>query len=112
MTGEEREALEAAIPLLRDASVLTRLGRGVPNGLAGHVLAVGIDIAADDAVELLLPDRMTPRPPPAEGDAPALLRAAEQLLAQLWSAARDRRFGDLCDEVSELVAEAAGHAVG
>jgi hypothetical protein len=110
--GEERGALEAAIPLLRDASVLTRLGRGVPGGLAGQVLAVGIDIAVDDAVELLLPDRVTPRPPSLDGEPLAPLRATEQLLAQPSSAAGNRRLGDLCDLVSDLVAEAAGHAAG
>ena len=112
MTGEERGALEAAIPLLRDASVLTRLGRGVCNGISGQVLAVGIDIAVDDAVELLLPDRVTPRSPSADGNPLTLLRAAERLLAQPPLAAGVRGLGALCDLVSELVAEAARHAAG
>ena len=73
MTGEEREALDAAIPLLTDASVLARLGRGGPTGLAGHVLAVGIDVAVDDAAELLSPDRVTSRHPSADEDPVALL---------------------------------------
>lgn len=111
MTGEEREALDAAIPLLRDASVLTRRGRRLPGGLAGHVLAVGIDIAVDDAVELLLPDRVTPRTPSSDDDPLALLRAAEQLLAQSSSPGGERLWGDLCDQVVELVAEATAHAV-
>ena len=108
MTGEEREALDAAIPLLRNASVLTRSGG--PVALAGHVLAVGIDIAVDDAVELLLPDRVTPQPPPSDDDPVALLRAAEQLLAQSASVGAERVLGAIYVEVSELVVEAAAHA--
>lgn len=110
MTGAEREALDAAIPLLRDASVLTRRRRGVPVGLAGHVLAVGIDIAVDEAVELLLPGRVTCHPQSAEDDPVVLLRAAEQLLAETASVGGERLLGHLCDEVSGLVAEAAAHA--
>lgn len=110
MTGDEREALDAAIPLLRDASVLTRRGRRVPGGLAGHLLAVGIDIAVDDAVELLLPHRVTCHTQSAEDDPVVLLRAAERLLAQPSSLGGERVLGDLCDKVAVLVAEAAAHA--
>ena len=110
MTGEEREALDAAIPLLRSASVLTRLEG--PVGLAGHVLAVGIDIAVDNAVGLLLPEHVTSRRPPSGDDPVALLRAAEQLLTQPSSLFGKRVLGDLCDEVSGLVAEAVAHAAG
>lgn len=108
VTSDQRKALEAAIPLLRNASMLTRLG--APAGLAGHVLAVGIDVAVDDAVELLLPDRVTPRPPSPGDDPVALLRAAERLLAQSSSVGGDRMLGDLCDQLVGLVAEAAAHA--
>ena len=74
------------------------------------MLAVGIDVAVDDAVELLLPDRVTPRPPSPGDDPVALLRAAERLLAPFSSVGGDRLLGDLCDELVGLVAEAAAHA--
>ena len=112
MTGEEREALDAVISLLRSAGVLTRLGRGLPGELSGHVLTVGIDIAVDDAVQLLLPDRVTLQPPSCDDDPVALLRAAQQLLTQVSSVDGGRVLEELCDEVSELLAEAESHAAG
>src|SRR4051794_24778314 len=103
MDGEVVESLAGGVRLLRRAAVLVwqQVNREGP-GAARQVLAVGIDIVADEAAMLLLPGHPAEGPAPAGGDPLRLLRSAEQLLARLNADSPGPAIGHLRDQVVEL----------
>src|SRR4051794_21428982 len=107
MDGEVAESLAGVVRLLRRAAALVwqQVSREGPDA-ARQVLAVGIDIVADEAAMLLLPRHPAAGPAPVGGDPVGLLRSAEQLLARLNANTPGPAFGDLRDQVVELVWEA------
>jgi hypothetical protein len=107
MDSEVAESLAGVVRLLRRASTLVwqRVivdGPGSPR----QVLAVGIDIVADEAAALLLPAYAAEGPVPVGDDPARLLRSAHQLLSQLSTTAAAPDLDDLTQQVAELVWEA------
>src|SRR4051812_25248305 len=107
MDGEVAESVAGVVRLLRRAAALVwqQVNREGP-GAARQVLAVGIDIVADEAAMLLLPRHPAEVPAPVGDDPVRLLRSAEQLLARLNAKTPAPALDDLRDQVVELVWEA------
>ena len=107
MDHEVVESLSGVVRLLRRASRLVwhRVAVDGP-GSPRQVLAVGIDIVADEAALLLLPGYAAEGPVPTGDDPGALLRSAQQLLDRLVVDAQSPRLDNLRREVLELVWEA------
>jgi hypothetical protein len=107
MDGEVAETLAGVVRLLRRAAALVwqQVIREGP-GAARQVLAVGIDIVADEAAMLLLPCHPAAGPAPVGDNPVRLLRSAEQLLARLNASMPAPALEDLRDQVVELVWEA------
>lgn len=107
MDPEVAETLAGVIRLLRRASSLVwqRIDADGP-GSPRQVLAVGIDIVADEAAQLLLPAYPAEGPVPVGDDPARLLRSAHQLLTHLNADASAPAFDDLNRQVTDLVWEA------
>lgn len=107
MDADTAEWTAGVVPLLRRAAELVwaqsdALGRGSPRQL----LALGIDLAADEARNML-PDAINLEGPvPVGADAVGLLRSAEQRLRRLCVADAPARLRGLRARVVELVWEA------
>jgi hypothetical protein len=101
------ETLAGVVRLLRRAAVLAwaaadRAGAGSP----GQLFALGLDLAADQARQLVLDDTEIEGPMPV-GDEPAgPLRSAELLLRRLAPMAVTDAVDDLRATVADLVWEA------
>src|SRR4051794_41685415 len=104
MDGHVAESLAGVVRLLRRAAALMwqQVNREGP-GSARQVLAVGIDIVADEAAMLLLPGHPAEGPAPVGDDPVRLLRSAEQLLARLNADTPEPSLEGLRDQVVELV---------
>jgi hypothetical protein len=107
MDVDTAESTAGVMRLLRRAAELAwdqadLRGPGSPRQL----LALGIDLAADEARNLL-PDANNPEgPKPVGADPVGLLRSAEQLLRRLCVAGAPARMHNLRARVVELVWEA------
>ena len=107
MDADTAETLAGVVRLLRRAAELVWAavdaeGAGSPR----QVLALGIDLAADEAHNLL-PDAIAVEGPVPVGDEPAgLLRAAEQLLRRIDTPGAGIGLHGLRARVGDLVWEA------
>jgi hypothetical protein len=107
MDGDTSETLAGVVRLLRHSAVLAwaavdRAGAG-PHG---QLFALGVDLAADQARQLL-PDGTDVDGPVPVGDEPAgLLSSAELLLRRLAPIAASNAVDDLRATVADLVWEA------
>src|SRR4051794_40650852 len=107
MDPEVTELLAGVVRLLRRASRLVWQSVAADGpGSVRQVLAVGIDIVADEAALLLLPSYAADRPVPVGDDPAGLLRSAHQLLTGLKVGAAAPGLEDLYSQVAELVWEA------
>ena len=101
------ETLAGVVRLLRQAAVLAwaatdRAGAGSP----GQLLALGVDLAADQAGHLVPDGTDIDGPAPVGGEAAGLLRSAVLLLRRLASMVASDAFDDLRATVADLVSEA------
>jgi hypothetical protein len=107
MDVDTAETLAGVVRLLRQGAVLAwaaadRAGAGSP----GQLLAMGVDLAADQARHLVLDGTDVDGPVPV-GDEPAgLLRSAELLLRRVSPVAGSEALDDLQATVADLVWEA------
>jgi hypothetical protein len=107
MDADTAETLAGVVRLLRRAAELVWTavdaeGAGSPR----QVLALGIDLAADEARNLL-PDAIAVDGPAPVGDEPAgLLRSAEQLLRRIDTPEANTAVHGLRARVADLVGEA------
>src|SRR5687768_18342235 len=107
MDADTAETLAGVVRLLRHAAELVRAavdaeGAGSPR----QVLGLGIDLAADEARNLL-PDAIPVDGPVPIGDEPAgLLRSAEQLLRRVTTSVAGAGVLGLREQVADLVWEA------
>jgi hypothetical protein len=107
MDVDTAETLAGVVRLLRQAAVLAwaaadSAGAGSP----GQLLALGVDLAADQALHLI-PDGTDIGGPVPVGDEPAgLLRSAAQLLRRVAPIAAPAAVDDLRATVADLVWEA------
>ena len=106
MNVEVAESLAGVVRLLRRAAELAWAEAEAEPGSARQVLALGIDIASDEAARPLLPALPEPGPVPVGDDPAELLRSAERLLAALDSDGSDGVVRDLRRQVEDLVWEA------
>ena len=107
MDDEVAESLAGVVRLLRRAAHLAWQRAAVDGlGSSGQVLALGIDLVADEAARLLLPAYAAEGPPPAGHDPARLLQSAERLLARLTAGASRPGLHGLRCEVADLVWEA------
>ena len=107
MDREARECLAGVVRLLRRAASLT-WQRATADGVGSswQVLAIGVDIVADEAA-MLLPAGYLVEGPTAVGEEPVrLLRSAEQLLDRLHADASKVGLEVLRSQVADLVWEA------
>jgi hypothetical protein len=108
MDADTAETLAGVVPLLRRAAELVWAavdadGAGSPR----QVLGLGIDLAADEARNLLLPDAIPVDGPVPIGDEPTgLLRSAEQLLRRVTTLGAGTVLYGLRAQVADLVWEA------
>jgi hypothetical protein len=107
MDADTAETLAGVVRLLRRAAELVWAAADTEGaGSPRQVLALGIDLAADDARNLL-PDGAAVQGPVPVGDQPAgLLRFAEQLLRRIDTPAAGAAVHGLRARVGELVWEA------
>ena len=111
--ADTAETLAGVVRLLRRAAELVWAavdadGAGSPR----QVLALGIDLAADEARNLL-PDAIPIEGPAPVGDEPAgLLRSAEQLLRRVTTSGAGSGLHALRAQVADLVWEANTGAGG
>ena len=97
------ETLAGVVRLLRQAAVLAWLRRIARGGSAGQLFALGVDVAADQARQLV-PDGAEIKGPVPVGDEPAgLPRSAELLLRRLGPLGASDAFDDLVATVADLV---------
>jgi hypothetical protein len=113
MDADTAETLAGVIRLLRRAAEL--VWAAVDADVAGsprQVLGLGIDLAADEARNLL-PDAISVGGPVPVGDEPAgLLRSAEQLLRRVPTPGAGTGLDGLRTQVADLVWEANTGAGG
>ena len=83
LDAETSETVAGVVRLLRSAAELVWVAIDADGGSPRQLLALGIDLAADEARNLL-PDAIPINGPAPVGDEPAsLLRSAEQLLQRV-----------------------------
>jgi hypothetical protein len=107
LSVEERQALSAAAPIILQATVQVRAEFVSRGTLAGQVLALGIELAADRALELLGQHTMVSQAAATGSDGASLLRSAVQLLDEIPLASGSGAVLALRSEVRELLVEAA-----
>jgi hypothetical protein len=107
MDADTAETLAGVVRLLRRAAELVWAAADTEGaGSPRQVLALGIDLAADEARNLL-PDAIAVQGPAPVGDEPAgLLRSAEQLLRRIDTPGPDAAVHGLRARVADLVWEA------
>jgi hypothetical protein len=107
MDVDTAETLAGVVRLLRRAAELVWAAADTEGaGSPRQVLALGIDLAADEARNLL-PDAIAVEGPAPVGEEPAgLLRSAEQLLRRIDSPAAGAAVHGVRARVAELVWEA------
>jgi hypothetical protein len=107
MDVDTAETLAGAVRLLRQAAVLAWAAADrARGGASGQLFALGVDLAADQARNLV-PDGTEIDGPVPVGDEPAgLLRSAELLLRRLAPKAASDVLDDLRATVANLVGEA------
>ena len=107
MDVDTAETLAGVVRLLRQAAVLAWAAADrTKAGSAGQLFALGVDLAADQARELVSDGTEIEGPVPV-GDEPAgLLRSAEVLLRRLAPIAASDVLDDLRATVADLVWEA------
>ena len=105
--ADTAETLAGVVPLLRRAAELVWAAVDVEGaGSPRQVLGLGIDLAADEARNLL-PDAIPMDGPVPVGDEPAgLLRSAEQLLRRVTFPGDGAGLHVLWTQVADLVWEA------
>ena len=113
MDADTAETLAGVVRLLRRAAELVWAALGADGaGSPRQVLGLGIDLAADEARNLL-PDAISVYGPVPVGDEPAgLLRSAEQLLRRVTTPAAGTGLDGLRTQVADLVWEANTGAGG
>jgi hypothetical protein len=107
MDVETAETLPGVVRLLQRAAVLAwaaadRAGTGSP----GQLFALGLDLAADQARQLVLDGTVIDGPVPVGDEPTGLLRSAELLLRRVAPMAASDAFDDLRATVADLVWEA------
>ena len=107
MDADTHETLAGVVRLLRRAADLVWTAVDAEHaGSPRQVLALGIDLAADEARNLL-PDAIAVEGPAPVGDEPAgLLRSAEQLLRRIDTPGAGAAVRGLRTRVGDLVWEA------
>src|SRR5215211_6548938 len=107
MDADTAETLAGVLRLLRRAAELVWAAADTEGaGSPGQLLALGIDLAADEARNLL-PDAIAVEGPVPVGDEPAaLLRSAEQLLRRIDTPGAGAAVRGLRARVAGLVWEA------
>lgn len=107
MDVETAQSLAGVVRLLRRAAELVweQVDASGP-GSARQVLALGMDLAADEAAALLSGTVQVAGPVPVGADPRDLLRSAERLLGLLSTAAADPAVRSLRVQVRDLVWEA------
>jgi hypothetical protein len=107
MDADTAESTAGVVRLLRRAAELVWDQADVQgSGSPRQLHALGIDLAADEALNLL-PDAISPEGPvPVGADPVGLLRSAEELLRRLCVAGAPARLQNLRARVVELVWEA------
>lgn len=107
MDLETARSLAGVVRLLRRAAELVweQVDASGP-GSARQVLALGIDLAGDEAAALLSGTVPVAGPVPVRADPRDLLRSAERLLSLLPTAAAEPAVRSLRVQVRELVREA------
>ena len=107
MDADTAETLAGVVRLLRRAAELVWAAADTEGaGSPRQVLALGIDLAADEARNLL-PDAIAVQGPVPAGDEPAgLLRSAEQLLRRIDTPGAGAALHSLRARVADLVWEA------
>jgi hypothetical protein len=107
MDAEAAETLEGVVRLLRRAAELVWAAAATEGaGSPRQVLALGIDLAADEARNVL-PDAIAVEGPVPVGDEPrCLLRSAERLLRRIDTPGAGPAVHGLRARVGELVWEA------
>jgi len=107
MDADTAETLAGMVRLLRRAAELVWAAANTEGaGSPRQVLALGIDLAADEARNLL-PDAIAVEGPVPVGDEPAgLLRSAEQLLRRIDTPGAGAAVHGLRARVADLVWEA------
>jgi hypothetical protein len=107
MDADTAETVAGVVRLLRRAAELVWMAVDAESvGSPRQVLGLGIDLAADEARNLL-PDAIPVDGPVPVGDEPAgLLRSAEQLLRRVTIAGAGTGLHALRAQVAELVWEA------
>jgi hypothetical protein len=114
MDVDTAETIAGAVRLLRQAAVRAwaaadRAGAGSP----GQIFALGVDLAADKAQDLVPDGTDIDGPVPAGGEPAGLLRSAELLLRRIAPIAAWEALDDLRATVADLVWEAnTGGGVG
>jgi hypothetical protein len=113
MDADTAETLAGVVRLLRRAAELVWAAVDVEGaGSARQLLGLGIDLAADEARNLL-PDAISVDGPVPVGDEPAgLLRSAEQLLRRVTTLGAGTGLYGLRAQVADLVWEANTGAGG
>jgi hypothetical protein len=111
--AETAETLAGVVRLLRRAAELVWAAADAEGvGSPRQVLGLGIDLAADEARNLL-PDPISVDGPVPVGDEPAgLLRSAEQLLRRVTTPGAGTGLDGLRTQVADLVWEANTGAGG
>ena len=109
--SEDVETVAGVVRLLRRAAELAWIQADAGGPRSPHqLLAVGIDVAADEAANLL-PRRVRLDGPTPAGEKPAeLLGSAEQLLRRICTDDPPSRLHALHSRVSELIWEAISGA--
>jgi hypothetical protein len=107
MDVDTADTLAGVVRLLRQAAVLAWAAADrAGGGSAAQLFALGVDVAADQARQLV-PDGAEIEGPVPVGYEPAgLLRSAELLLRRLGPLAASDAFDDLRATVADLVGEA------
>jgi hypothetical protein len=107
MDADAAETLAGVVRLLRRAAELVWVAVDADGaGSARQVLGLGIDLAADEALNLL-PDAIPVDGPMPVGDEPAgLLRSADQLLRRVTTPGAGTGLHGLRAQVADLVWEA------
>jgi hypothetical protein len=107
MDVDTAETIAGVVRLLRQAAVLAWAAADrAGTGSHGQLFALGVDLAADRARELVPDGTDIDGPAPVGGEPAGLLRSAELLLRRLAPVAASNAFDDLRATVAGLVWEA------